>query len=392
MNRLMRICYCLAFALVCLPSFAQQQLLDEDQLRDGWLQLFDGETLYGWQTTSDADWAVVDGAIQVKSGQPGFLMTTSQFADYDLHVEFRAAADTNSGVFLRTPLKPANPATDCYELNIAPTSNPFPTGSFVGRAKASVTNGKSKEWHTFDIRAEGGKFTVKLDGKSVLEYVDESPIASGHIALQLNQGEVSFRNIRLKPLGTKPIFNGENLDGWNTNLAEASKFDVTDAGELRVVNGKGQLESNGRYGDFLLQLECMTNGDQLNSGVFFRCIPGELMNGYECQIHNGIQDGDPTKPVDGGTGGFYRRQPARRVMARDHEWFAMTLLGDGPHFATWVNGVQVTDWTDTRPPHNNPRNGLRLQPGTLCIQGHDPTTDLLFRDLRIVELPAESEN
>ncbi|MEX2171448.1 MAG: DUF1080 domain-containing protein [Pirellulales bacterium] len=387
MNRLIRICYCLAFALVCLPSFAQQQLLDEDQLRDGWLQLFDGETLFGWEATSDADWAVVDGAIQVKSGQSGFLMTTSQFADYDLHVEYRAPADTNSGVFLRTPLKPANPATDCYELNIAPATNPFPTGSFVGRAKASAANGDSEQWHTFDIRAEGGRFTMQLDRETVLEYVDESPIASGHIALQLNQGEVSFRNIRLKSLGTKPIFNGKNLDGWNTDLAEASEFDVTDAGELRVVNGKGQLESNGRYGDFLLQLECMTNGDQLNSGVFFRCIPGELMNGYECQIHNGIQDGDPTKPVDGGTGGFYRRQPARRVMARDHEWFAMTLLADGPHFATWVNGVQVTDWTDTRPPHNNPRNGLRLQPGTLCIQGHDPTTDLLFRGLRIVELP-----
>ncbi len=37
-----------------------------------------------------------------------------------LHVEFKAAKRTNSGVFLRTPLKPTDPAKDCYELNIAP--------------------------------------------------------------------------------------------------------------------------------------------------------------------------------------------------------------------------------------------------------------------------------
>ena len=378
----------LCVTLTCAAAFPQQQLLTDDQVRDGWLQLFDGETLFGWQPTSDADWAVVDGAIRVKSGQPGFLMTTSQFADYELHVEYRAPAETNSGVFLRTPVKPSNPATVCYELNIAPASNPFPTGSFVGREKASATNDTdSEEWHSFDVRAEGGRFAVKLDGEPVLEYQDKSPIHIGHIGLQLNKGEVWFRNIRLKPLGLKPIFNGKDLEGWNTKRAELSKFDVTNAGELRVVNGRGQLESNDRYGDFLLQLECKSNGDNLNSGVFFRCIPGELMNGYECQIHNGIRDGDPTKPIDCGTGGVFRRQNARRVMSRDHEWFAMSVLANGPHVATWVNGVQVADWTDTRPPHENPRNGLRLEPGTLCIQGHDPTTDLLFRALRIVELP-----
>ncbi len=51
-----------------------------------------------------------------------------------------------------------------------------------------------------------------------------------------------------------------------------------------MLGGSGQLESDGEYGDFVLQFECKVNGDGLNSGVFFRCIPGEKMNGYECQI------------------------------------------------------------------------------------------------------------
>ncbi len=49
--------------------------------------------------------------------------------------------------------------------------------------------------------------------------------------------------------------------------------------------------------------------------------------------------------------------------------------------------LRVADWTDTRKPDPNPRNGLRLEAGTIQIQGHDPTTDLSFRNLRIGEMP-----
>ena len=57
-----------------------------------------------------------------------------------------------------------------------------------------------------------------------------------------------------------------------------------------------------------------------------------------------------------------------------------------PHIATWVNGYPVADWTDRRRPNENPRRGLRTKAGTIMIQGHDPTTDLSFRKLRIGEL------
>ena len=41
----------------------------------------------------------------------------------------------------------------------------------------------------------------------------------------------------------------------------------------------------------------------------------------------------------------------------------MTVIAAGPHIATWVNGHQMTDWTDIREPNENPRQGLRLEPG-----------------------------
>jgi hypothetical protein len=113
------------------------------------------------------------------------------------------------------------------------------------------------------------------------------------------------------------------------------------------------------------------------------------MNGYESQIHNDFRDGDRTKPVDCGTGGIFRRVNARVVNANDQEWFPMTVIAAGPHVSVWVGGYQVTDWTDERKADKNPRNGLRLEPGTLQIQGHDPTTNLSFRNLSAKELSSE---
>lgn len=367
---------------------ASPNTLTPAEIAEGWVLLFDGETLFGWRATSKANWAVADGAITASEGEKGLLVTTSEFADYLLRVDFRAAPGANSGVFLRTPPEPKDVTADCYELNIAdPGQNSFPTGSFVQRKKAEGVQA-STEWQTFEVTAEGGKFTVKLDGKEVLRYEDPKPIGRGHVGLQLNSGKVEFRNVKLKPLGLKSMFNGKDLSGWKEYPDMASKFTVTPEGWLNVKNGRGQLESAGQYADFTMQLDVFVGGKALNSGVFFRCIPGETMNGYECQIHNGFLDGDRTKPQDCGTGGFFRRQNARRVVADDLAWFTMTIHADGPHMAAWVGGYQVSDWTDDRKPDPNPRRGLRLEAGTVQIQGHDPTTDLSFRNLRIAEMPA----
>jgi hypothetical protein len=94
---------------------------------------------------------------------------------------------------------------------------------------------------------------------------------------------------------------------------------------------------------------------------------------------------------DYGTGAIYRRMPARREVAKDHEWFTLTVVAHGRHLATWVNGIQVADWMDNRPLSDNARNGCRLEAGPISLQGHDPTTNLSFRNFRIAELPATRE-
>jgi hypothetical protein len=162
---------------------------------------------------------------------------------------------------------------------------------------------------------------------------------------------------------------------------------VTTSGELRVINGPGQIETDGELANFILQLDCQVNGDGLNSGIFFRTLRQGRWTGYESQINNRFNNGDRTKPADFGTGGIYRRQPARRVVPDDHQWFTKTIVADGAHMAVWVNGYQVSDWTDPRRPAESPREGRRAGAGVIAIQGHDPTTNLLFRNIRAAELP-----
>ncbi len=390
MLRVGAIALALFAASVAASASAAENALSTAELEEGWILLFDGETLYGWEPQSDADWQVQDGAIRVESGQPGLLCTTTQFGDFVLKADFRSEAGTNSGIFLRTAPRPTNPTSDCYELNIAaPEKSPFPTGSLVGRAKSDVTS-TSSEWRTLEVTCQGGHFVVKLDGQQVLDYTDPNPLGRGYIGLQLNKGPIAFRNLKLKPLGMQPIFNGKNLEGWKDELKRESVFTVTDEGALHVKNGPGQLETAGSYGDFVLQLEVFVNGHDLNSGIFFRSIPGDFQNGYESQIHNGTKPGTD-QPNNGGTGGIFRRQEARRVVSKDFEWTYKTIIAEGPHMAVWVNGIQVSDWTDTRPPHANPRQGKRLEAGTINLQGHDPTTDLSFRDFRVSEMPPRSK-
>src|SRR5262249_31665019 len=156
---------------------------------------------------------------------------------------------------------------------------------------------------------------------------------------------------------------------------------VTKEGWLNVKDGPGDLQTEGRYDNFVLQLESISNGKHLNSGIFFRCRPDEYQNGYEAQIRNQftpeptqeytIEEYDPkthmlrakkkikSTAVDSGTGAIYRRQPARLEMAKDGEWFGLTIAAHGNHLATWVNGVQVTDWYDNRPKSDNARTGCK---------------------------------
>jgi hypothetical protein len=323
-------------------------------IEQGWIQLFDGDSTYGWKIEGEAK--VEGGKLVLGGSKLTRAETTTRFGPYSISFSYS------------------------YE-------GPEPAEFLAPNVSTSLVPNKNASVDQSQLTAEPRTpflFRVPAGGKLALTAV------------------------HLQPGNLKSIFNGKDLAGWKVFPGKKSSFTVTDKGELNVKNGSGDLQTEGKWGDFVLQLQCISNGEHLNSGVFFRCRPNEYQNGYEAQIRNQftaepkqvytIEEYDPgthklsgkTKvkatAVDYGTGAIYRRQPARRQMSKDHEWFSMTVLALGNHFATWVNGIQVTDWTDNRPLSDNARTGCRLEAGHISLQGHDPTTNLSFKNMRIAEL------
>ena len=390
MNPKLRVLWCLAVVVGVTVGQGAPASLTREKAQDGWIRLFDGETLFGWAPRESGEWTVEDGAIVSLPGRgTGLLSTTTEFADFELHLEFWVTGKANSGVFLRCATEGLITAGNATEVNICDDHPRWPTGSINEVAQYPGPVATVDRWNHYRIRAVGDLFTVWLNGEPTVEARDPR-FRRGTIALQRfdNQGEIRFRNVQLRPLGLQSLFNGKDLTGWKEIPNRKSVYSVTSEGWLNVKDGNGDLQSEGHYADFVLQLDIISNGKHLNSGVFFRSIPGQFWSGYESQIRNQWEGDDRTRPVDFGTGGIYNRQPARRVVSTDAQWFTKTIVAHGRHMAVWVDGYQVSDWTDDRPPHESARQGYRADAGAISLQGHDPTTDLSFRHLRITEFPA----
>lgn len=374
--------------------------LTDEELREGWISLFDGTSLFGWNVPETTNWHVEDQTIVADAGEISLLETKFRFDDFEFRCDFHLEKDGNSGVFLRSSHDLKSPATDTYELNICDSHATHGTGSLVGRHVTENVPPVEGDWHTFRILCDGPKIHVWLDGDSILEFEDSSENLrlTGTIGLQMNQGRVAFRNVFLRPINNTELFNGRNINGFHSVPGSKSTFEVQDQA-IHVTDGPGFLETDGTFQDFILHVEARNNdamaraaGKSPNSGVFFRAMKGTLeapSHGYEMQIQNTFLNGDRTQPEDHGTGAIFRRAPARYVVADDNAWFVATLIAQGDRFATFVNGYQVVGWQDDREPDANPRRGRRLDAGHISLQGHDPTTDLNFRSLRIHELSAK---
>lgn len=338
-----------------------------------WINLFDGETTFGWTNLGDAGWKVVDGVLTAEEGTGGLLATTSRFKDFELSLKIRVSRPGTTGVVVRGALE----------------GHPSENGSGV-----ITLGGEEGEaaWQEVHVKALGNSVEATVDGKPVEGFAATN--AAGVIGIEYhayhryNQSrkpaKVEVSEVKLRPLQLTPLFNGTSLDGWNIIPDHESEFSVAD-GAIHIVHGNGQIETAGTYKNFLLQLDIISNGKELNSGVFFRGPVGVFWKGYESQVRNQWLKDDRTKPVDFGTGGIYGVQETRKVVSSDHEWFTKTVIADGNHFAVWINGYQVSDLFDTRPlnDEHDGKNGFVSDAGTIHLQGHDPTTDLSFKNINI---------
>jgi len=348
--------------------------ITKEKAAEGWIAVFDGETTYGFKTHGNVK--VQKGDLVLAGGAS--IESTTRFGHAELLVEYR---------------------TD-------------------GEGKIVITQPKGE----FRTSATEVNYSEYRDG----HFGQDAPASPVRLSAGPG-GNVYVRSIILRVLDTQPLFNGKDLTGWKLIPGHGSKFSVTSAGELNVKDGNGDLQTEGQWDDFILQLSVISNGDHLNSGVFFRCVPGQFWSGYEAQIRNewettlvlkegAILKGSCTdkgdqievkagrqtktvakkdiasrvdhrdKPIDYGTGGIYNLRPARRVVSTDREYFTLTVVAHGNHLAVWVNGYQTAEFTDNRQPNATARRGRKDGAGPISLQGHDPTTDLSFKNIRLVPL------
>ncbi|KOU78086.1 glycosyl hydrolase [Streptomyces sp. MMG1533] len=186
----------------------------------GYRPLFDGSSLDGWQQAGPGSFTPDDDGTITSSGGMGMLWYADRaFGSYSLKLDWKMASesgDDNSGVFVGFPPSddPWSAVNNGYEIQIDATDVPEKTtGSVYGFRSADVKKrdralNPPGEWNTYEIRVEGERLRVWLNGVKINDFTNTDPARSltdGHVGIQ-NHGaddRVSFRDIRIKELPAK---------------------------------------------------------------------------------------------------------------------------------------------------------------------------------------------
>lgn len=193
--------------------------------KDGWVSLFDGKNLSGWeQHNGTATYRVEEGVIVGKTseGSPNsFLCSKKKYSDFELKFEVKVDDALNSGVQIRSVSDPSikNGRVHGPQVEIATNGTAgFIYGEALGtgwlssdeaRADAKKQAAfKKGEWNKYHVKAVGNSIKTWINGVPVADLVDEkSGMPSGFIGLQVHgiqKGtgpyEVRWRNLELKDL------------------------------------------------------------------------------------------------------------------------------------------------------------------------------------------------
>ena len=184
---------------------------------EGFVPMFDGKTLDGWQTTGN--WVVEDDgsvALHPREGEHGwqrydaYLTTKRKYKDFVLDLEFKINKGGNSGVFLRVgdPKSQVDTGMEVQILDTHGKPNPghHDCGGLIGTAGPSKNMAKpAGEWNRYTITCDGNHLTVVLNGEKIIDLqLDKSAMknrpAEGYIGFQDEAKPVWYRNVRIKEL------------------------------------------------------------------------------------------------------------------------------------------------------------------------------------------------
>lgn len=182
------------------------------------------------------------------------------------------------------------------------------------------------------------------------------------------------------------LFNGKDLAGWKPN-ENTTTFKVED-GKIIAHGDRCHLfyvgdVKNHLFKNFELRAQVLCKPSS-NSGIYFHTEfqeKGWPEKGFECQV---CADGfkDPRK-----TGSLYAVKDVHQCPVKDDEWFEYRIIVKGKNVATILDGKVVVEWT--QPDDWIPKGtfkGRSLSSGTFALQGHDPGSQVEFKNIRVKPL------
>jgi hypothetical protein len=200
-----------------------------------WIDLLSPENAKLWRNLGDTKniFEVQENSVHIygKTIYPlrYVTFTGETFSDFDLHIEYKLARGTNSGVFLRA--EPNDPVYRGFEVQVIDDFGKAPTKNGAGAIYDVATpmfnmSRPAGEWNSFDIGVTGQRVKIVFNGWLVVD-ADlskmDKPIGkfkvaykdlplTGNIALQDHGGEVWYRNILVRRTGSSTETDEKQLE------------------------------------------------------------------------------------------------------------------------------------------------------------------------------------
>jgi len=200
----------------------------------GWIELFNGIDLTGWQNGRDPGgdnrWFVESGTMTDQEPLPcNDIATVQAFRDFDLKLEYKLSSGGNGGVYLRGRV-------EIQALDSFGTTEPgiYDDGAIWGQFAPKVNASKpAGEWNTLEVSYVGDTVTVSLNNEIIhdnqrIEVPTEDALPGGvndpgPILLQGTLGKIWYRNIMIRPCPREcPYYKDVFDDQWNKLKAPLS--------------------------------------------------------------------------------------------------------------------------------------------------------------------------
>ncbi|GGH03556.1 glycosyl hydrolase [Parapedobacter pyrenivorans] len=180
------------------------------------------------------------------------------------------------------------------------------------------------------------------------------------------------------------LFDGKTLNGWKVN--EHPETFKVENGAI-VVNGPtSHLFYAGNVNDhdfknFELKVDVMTFPGS-NSGIYFHTQfqeAGFPRIGHEVQVN--ISHTDWRR-----SGSIYGIVHVDTVPVIDKQWYTQHIVVNGNQVRILIDGKLILEYNEPRT-DIEPHTGHTISSGTFALQGHDPQSKVLFRNIRVKILP-----